>query len=442
MVKQGQKLLQRCFSTRHFLFSKADAKGLNTKEVRPRESTWKVLKQIFPDVLAGKRLLDQTNERLGAFEKFCAMAIKFDKTPTTDSGIDHYKAVTGVLDAICKKQSGWWGILERGLLAGFFPQKNDAQCLDLARNFQQLLKKQVKVSVTIGIAAYPTLGYQKGQIIENARKALVHAAFFGPNSAQVFDSVSLNISGDQMYEKGNIGAAIEEFNAALKLDSSNVNVRNSLGVCYGVQGNYPRACDEFEIAVELDPREYMATYNLGLVSMLNGEKEDALDFFLKAGTAAENVYEIAFQTGRLYLENGKPQKACKYLEKAAQSDPEAGGVYRYLGECYASLNRAEPAITAYKKALKFNPGDAAALSSLGCLFDKQGENPEIAIMFCRESVGLSPENGLFRHRLGQLYLKQEQLEKALKEFAKAEKLGYGNPEDIQKLKHQIKAKAS
>jgi tetratricopeptide (TPR) repeat protein len=186
----------------------------------------------------------------------------------------------------------------------------------------------------------------------------------------------------------------------------------------------------------------MATYNLGLVSMLTGEKEDALDFFLKAGTTAENVYEIAFQTGRLYLENGKPQKACKYLEKAAQSNPEAGGVYRYLGECYASLNRAEPAITANKKALKFNPGDAASLSSLGCLFDKQGENPEIAIMFCRESVGLSPQNGLYRHRLGQLYLKQEQLEKALKEFAKAKKLGYGNPEDIQKIKHQIKAKAS
>jgi tetratricopeptide (TPR) repeat protein len=99
-------------------------------------------------------------------------------------------------------------------------------------------------------------------------------------------------------------------------------------------------------------------------------------------------------------------------------------------------------MAAYKRALKFNPGDAASLSALGCLFDEQGENPEIAVMFCRESVGLSPENGLFRHRLGQLYLKQNQLDEALKEFSEANKLGYGNTEVIQKIKHKIKARAS
>lgn len=442
MAKQSKKLQQRRDSTRHFLFSKADTTGLKAKEIQPRESTWKELKQSFPDVLAGRRFLDQSNSRLGNLEKFCAMAIKFDRTPPAESGIDHYNAICGVLDTICKKQSGWWGILERGLLAGFFPQTNASQGLDLARNYQRLLKKQVKESVTIGIAVYPTLGYQKELIIENARKALVHAAFFGPNSAQVFDSVSLNISGDQMYEKGDISAAIEEFNDALKLDSSNVNVRNSLGVCYGVQGNYTRARDEFKAAVELDPREYMATYNLGLVSMLKGEKERALDFFLRAGATADNVFEIAFQTGKLYLEKGKPEKACEYLEQAARSNPEAGGVYRYLGECYAGLDRTEAAIKAYKKALKFNPGDAASLSALGCLFDEQGENPEIAIMFCRESVGLSPENGLFRHRLGELYVKQNQLEAALKEFTEAKNLGFGCTEDIKKLKHQIKAGSS
>jgi tetratricopeptide (TPR) repeat protein len=442
MTKQGRKLLQRRESTRHFLFSKTDTKGLNAKQITPRESTWKELKQLFPDVLAGKHFLDHAMNRLGTFEKFAAVVIKFDRLPPKASAIDKYKAITRVLDTFCKEQNGWWGILEHGMLAGYFPQKNADQCLKLAREFQNSLKRQVKDSVTVGIAAFPMLKYKKEQIIENARKALVHAAFFGPNSAQVFDSVSLNISGDQIYEKGNLSAAIEEFNAALKLDASNVNVRNSLGVCYGIQGDYMRATDEFKAALQTDPREYMAIYNMGLVSMLNGQKEKALDFFLKAGKNAEDVYEISFQTGRLYLENGNPQRAVKYLEQASQSNPEAGGIFRYLGECYASLERTEPAMAAYKRAIKFNPGDAASLSALGCLFDEQGENPEIAVMFCRESVGLSPENGLFRHRLGQLYLKQNQLDEALKEFSEANKLGYGNTEVIQKIKHKIKARAS
>ncbi len=75
MAIKGRKLLQRRDSTRHFLFSKADTNGLKDKELQPRESTWKELKQLYPDVMAGKRLIDQSNNRLGTFEKFSAMAL-------------------------------------------------------------------------------------------------------------------------------------------------------------------------------------------------------------------------------------------------------------------------------------------------------------------------------------------------------------------------------
>jgi tetratricopeptide (TPR) repeat protein len=60
---------------------------------------------------------------------------------------------------------------------------------------------------------------------------------------------------------------------------------------------------------------------------------------------------------------------------------------------------------------------------LGCLLDEQGENPEITLLFCRESVGLDPENALFRYRLARLYLNQARLDEALQEFQKARELG-------------------
>jgi tetratricopeptide (TPR) repeat protein len=442
MTKQRRGLSRRRDSTRHFLFSKTDAKSLTPKRLKPKESTWRELKQLFPDVLAGKRFIDQAVDRLDTSAKFGAMAIKFDILPPNDKSLAKYKAITQALDTLCKKENGSWGILEHGLLGGFFPEKDAPVCLRLAQQFQTSLNKNIKETVTIGIAAHPTLAYPKQQVMDNARKALVHAAFFGPNSAQIFDAVSLNISGDQLYEKGNINAAIEEFTSALKIDSSNVNVRNSLGVCYGVQADYKKAVNQFKTAIELEPEEYMAVYNQGLVSMLNDEKDKALDFFLHANKIAEDVFEIAFQTGRLCLEKGDLQRAKDFLERASGINPKAGGVLRYLGECYAALGQTVDAIAAYKKAVKYNPGDAASLSALGCLFDEQGENPEIAIMFCRESVGLAPENGLFRHRLGQLYLKQNQLEDALKQFMKADTLGHGAVDVIQKVKNQIKANAS
>lgn len=442
MVKQRRRLVQKRDSTQHFLFSKTDTKSFKTKRTKARESAWKALKKLFPDVLSGKRFIDHCVNRLEAAGKFGAMAIKMDNLTSKTEESNTYKKILQALDAVCQKENGLWGILEPGMLGCFFPNKDEFDCYRLARSFQKLIKNQSKETVTIGIAAFPTLKYEKHHILENACQALEHAAFFGPNSAQIFDAVSLNISGDQLYEKGDIKGAIEEFNQALLLDPSNTNVHNSMGVCYGVLEDYKNAKKAFKAAVDLDPNEYMAIYNLGLVYLLSGQPGKALKLFLKANSITADVFEIAFQTGKLYLERGEPKNAQKLLVQASQLKPTASAVYRYMGECYATMNQVDAAIAAYKRAIKQNPGDAASLSALGCLFDEQGENPEIAIMFCQESVGLSPENGLFRHRLGQLYLKQNHLEDALKEFKKANKFGHDARDFIKKIENQIRVKAS
>ena len=176
--------------------------------------------------------------------------------------------------------------------------------------------------------------------------------------------------------------------------------------------------------------------------MLTGNRNKALDLLLKANTINRDVFEVVFQTGRLLLEIEQPETGRKYLEHATRLDPESGAAFRYLGECYTRLGRTEEAIVAYKTAIKQNPGDAASLSAMGCLFDQQGENPEISLMFCKESVQLSPENGLFRHRLGRLYFKQNRLDEALKEFKKADLLGQDASEYITKILKSREAKAS
>jgi tetratricopeptide (TPR) repeat protein len=442
MTKQKAAPLQRLDSTRHFLYSKTEIPELISKDTRPCEDARKAIKRKFPDILSGQPFIDYAMDRLMAKEIFGAMTFKVDRLPKKEKQLAKYAEIAGALDALCQKENALWGVFEDSMLGGYFPEKDEFDCYRLARSFQKSLKKQTQNTVTIGIATFPTLSYPKYNILDNARKALEHAVFFGPNSAQIFDAVSLNINGDQLYEKGDIGGAIEEFKQALLLDPTNVNVHNSLGVCYGVQGEYKKAIKQFEATIALDSKEYMAVYNLGLINMLSGHKDKALSFFGKANGLAADVFEIVFQTGKLYMENGDYEKAKTFLEQASGLNPAAGAVFRYLGECHVAAGRPKAAITAYKKAVKQNPSDAASLSALGCLFDKQGENLEIATMFCQESVGLSPENALFRHRLGRLYLKQNQLKKALSEFKKAHRLGHDASDYIKKIETQIKTKAS
>ena len=186
----------------------------------------------------------------------------------------------------------------------------------------------------------------------------------------------------------------------------------------------------------------MGFYNLGLVHLLTEKHDQALEFFLKANEINGEVYEIAFQIGKLYLDTDENEKSRVYLEQAAALNPESSAVHRYLGDCHLGGGRPDEAISSYKKAIKQNPLDAASMSALGFLYNERGENPEIALMFCRESVELAPENGLFHYRLGRIYADHLRLDDALNEFEKAEKFGHNADSDIQETRNRLEKKSA
>jgi tetratricopeptide (TPR) repeat protein len=173
--------------------------------------------------------------------------------------------------------------------------------------------------------------------------------------------------------------------------------------------------------------------------MLTGKNSEALKYFLDADKKKEeDIFEVDFQIGRVYLDMGKSEMAKEFLEKAVKLNPESWSALHSLGECCTALNMTDEAISAYKKAIRQNPNDAESLSAIGCLFDLLGENPEITTIFCQQSIDIAPENGLYRFRLGSLYLKRNQLEDALIQFQKAHELGYDAKKMIKKIKKLIK----
>ena len=448
MSKKDTLLFRSSGSAQHFLLSKSDTKQLRSEKTTTAANVIDVLKSAFPDMRTGQSFIDDAIQKLDSKAHFTAMVVRLDQVQQDFEAFTHSATINGqvevaeILNTICRSENGMWGTLEPGLFGMFLPEKDGSQSLTIAQNIQKRMTEKTKKTLTIGVASYPTLSYTKPEIVDNAHKALDHATFFGPNSAVIFDGVSLNISGDNLFEDGKIQEAIEELKKALMLEPSNVNVHNSLGVCYGLLGKYEKANEEFNSAVEIDPAEYMAFYNLGLISMLNEQNDQALDFLLEAEKINPDVFEVTFHIGKLYFELGNLAKSKPYLERAAKLSPDSGTVFRYLGDCYTEESKPEAAIDAYKKAIKKNPHDAAAMSALGYSLDALGENPEIALMFCRESVAISPENPLFRYRLGRLYSTRSQFDEALNEFNIAKQLGYDAGNDIQQIEDRLAAETS
>lgn len=443
MANRRKIIARKTGASRHFLMSQTDSRRRAEVPAQGAERFRSALLTAFPGVLTGGRLEQESLERLADSHRFGVMVLRPDEPPAADApdnaglGPEALAQMGVCLEAACRQAGGFWGMVDAGMLAAFWPGHEPAECLALARRLQDEIRAQTGCTATVGVAAYPSLDYPRQQILENARKAVDHAAFFGPNSRAAFDAVSLNISGDRSYERGDLPSAIREFERALALDPDNVNVHNSLGVCHAVLGNYDRALEQFSAALRLDSDEYMAIYNMGMIHALDSRRDAALGFFLKANALRGDVFEILLQTGKLYLEMGQPQAAGPFLEHAARLRARSGHVYRLLGDCYAALGLPEKAIAAYKKAVKANPGDSAALSALGCLFDERGENPEIAMVFCKESVRLAPDNPVFRRRLGGLYLKMNRLEEALAEFEQAGRLGYDAADELRQIREQM-----
>jgi tetratricopeptide (TPR) repeat protein len=304
----------------------------------------------------------------------------------------------------------------------------------MAKELQRRFMLSGEDTVSVGLAVYPFWPFEKTTIVANAQKALDHAAFFGPNTVTPFDAVSMNISADKLYQYGDVDGAIEEFKKALLVDAHNLNVQNSLGVCYGVQGKYDLAINAFETVIGLDPQDVMATYNLGLAYLKQGDRDKALELFLAAHELDGDHPDIACHIGLCYQEMAQTDKALEFLEPAAQKAPKSGPVFRALGDCYLSKERLREATKAYEKAIRANPKDAKSLSALGYLYAEVGENLEIAIVLARESTSIDPENGLYRLRLGKLYLRNGEPKKALQEFEQAQAQGQDCKSLIEKTK--------
>ena len=438
-------------ATEHFLYAKTPAEHARTAPSEtplpgmPSEAD-DPLRRRYPGLRSADAYTTWAAHQAAGQPHFTALALRIDNSARYADDLERFQqrrlAVADAIDKQCAAQNGCWGLVTGDIFGCVLPGKEVASGLAIAKALQERLNAALGISLTIGLSAFPCLKYAPADILANARKALEHALFLGPGGRACFDAVSLNISGDRCYDAGDIQGAIQEFRNALRLDPKNVNVLNSLGVCFGVQQNYPKALTAFETALKINPTEILSLYNAGLVNLLMDRREKTLIYWLKAAPLGKDVFELNFQAGKLLLEMGKPEKAQGLIQRAAALKPESAVVQRFLGDTFLAQRLVDQAVSPYKKALRLHPNDAAALSGLGRCYELKNENLDIALAFCQQSVDIKPDEGRFHIRLGRLLKKTGQYQKALATFRKAESLGEDVRQSISDLEERGINKAS
>ena len=273
----------------------------------------------------------------------------------------------------------------------FFPNPDTQTALARGQELASGFGEATGIDLRIGMAAYPLFNYAKSEMLDNARKALEHALMLSAPGAVLFDSISLTISADRMFTKGDFYAALEEYQRALVMDPDNLLARNSLGICYARLGRMEDAKKHFRAVVEQGDTDLMPLYNYACACFRTGEPEEAHTAFTECLTIdPTHVYSL-IRLGRLAEQNGNLHEAQERYQQAGNTEEGKGMAARHLAKLAMDRDEQDKAREFIHQALVFDPNDAFALNMLARLYLDRGEDPEIAENLARQSVHLRPD---------------------------------------------------
>ncbi|MCF8091623.1 MAG: tetratricopeptide repeat protein [Desulfotignum sp.] len=301
-----------------------------------------------------------------------------------------------------KKRGIWESLDPTAFVLVFWDYDNRQKAMDLLESLKSKITHALKTELLVGVAMFPFHDFSRSQVFANALKAIDHAAFFGPGHMRHFDGISLNISGDRLYQLEQYDAAIIEYEQGLALEPKNINLMNSLGVCFGVTGELEKAKKLFKDAIKINPGEIMVIYNLGLIHQILDNMDKAVFFLRKAHGIDGSIFEVELLLGHLLFQAKKSDQAIPHLETASRVNPESSMAFRIMGEIFLERQNLDKAGAAFNTAVKLKPADPIALSGYALAMALRKRNLKIALTFAQKSVDLEPENTIFQERLQQV----------------------------------------
>jgi len=322
----------------------------------------------------------------------------------------------------------------------FIANADASTALSWSSKFRKKLPEDLGTTYSIGIAYFPCIDFCKSNIPHNARKALLHSGFYGPDTVTVFDGISQNVSGDIYYGEGDIVRAVKEYTMGLELEPKNANLLNSLGEAYAQMNKTKKSRSFFEAIIQSDSKHYMALFNLGITYLSPGDNERAIEYFEKALAVSKLTAEtnqrndLLLQLGKLYCRTGRYKKAIKLIEKekvtgkAGSMTPGRNALLRYLGEAYMGTGSNKKAIMALQRAISYNPHDAYALSMLGELYAMENQGDDIALSLCLQAVNIDDRHWKHWYRLGWIRYKMALYELALEAVKECLRRDRKNPD--------------
>jgi len=219
-------------------------------------------------------------------------------------------------------------------------------------------------------------------------------------------------------EHGGANKAVQEFEAALRINPAHAASYNGLGYIYYQRGELDTALTAFEQASRLAPNSDVIQNNLGLVRNHQGETDKALESLHRAAGLSYNVPQVYVNLGNLYLAQEDWLNAGRAYREALRLNPRLAATHYNLGMTCYHLRQWIDARNEFDRALQLDPGLEVACVGLGVVAFEQGQFNRAQTAFQR-AVELDPQDAVAYFYLGLIHENLGYRERAVEAFERA-----------------------
>lgn len=231
--------------------------------------------------------------------------------------------------------------------------------------------------------------------------------------------------------------AIEHLEAILALNPENEDARFNLGVSYRVVNNLTKAREVFETIVQLNPNDVEAHNHLGEICATTEAYPEALVAFRRVVELEPMNLAGLMNLGRLCYLTRDFECAETALLSAASLDPNNRYAHVNLGRVYYESGQYDKAVATFQHVVDMDGNDAMAWFMLGeALIREERSIPE-AITAFENGLAQAPSYVEGHVTLGDLYVRNGDLEAAIREFESALRLSGRNPRLESQLRGRI-----
>ena len=227
-----------------------------------------------------------------------------------------------------------------------------------------------------------------------------------------------NVKGLQALETGQLDAARDWFERALRLAPGFSEAHKNIGVVFARLGDWDRAAAAFEFALTINPRFSEARINLGKVYEHVGRPDLALQEYDRLLQDDPGNTAVLGRTAFLLEERGDLDGAAARYRRLLEMNPGDGEARMSLGAILLGAGRWADARAIFEAVLAHEPNSSAARFNLGAALDGLGAWDE-AIDAYQQAATLDPADPDPYFKIGVIWSKRERWAEAALMYRRA-----------------------